>query len=278
MKTSPLPRRVLLITTGLSLLAAGAFAQAQAPALSHPEVGQPGKDVEWVPTPQHLVDKMLEVAQLTPKDYVIDLGSGDGRMVISAAKRGARALGIEYNPGLVELARRNAASEGVTDRATFVEADLFESDFSQASIITMFLLPEINLRLRPTILDLKPGTRIVSNNFTMGEWEVDETVKSGGCRRWCTAFLWIVPAKVEGTWRLADGQLAIHQKFQMLSGELTSHGVITAVANGKLRGDLITFNVGGSTYTGRVIGDTMQGRVSGGTNRKWRAVRMRVRG
>src|SRR5688572_14715023 len=161
----------------LSLSTALAFPQAQkAPAPAYePQVGQEGKDVVWVPTPQALVDKMLDMAKVTAKDYVIDLGSGDGRTVITAAKRGARALGIEYNPNMVELAKRNAAQEGVTGRASFMKADIFESDFSEATVITMFLLPEINLKLRPKILGLKPGTRIVSNTFTMGDWKADQT-------------------------------------------------------------------------------------------------------
>src|SRR5512134_820118 len=145
-----------------------------------PEVGQAGKDVVWVPTPQALVDKMLDMAKVTPKDYVIDLGSGDGRTVITAAKRGSKALGIEYNPDMVELSTRTAAKEGVSDKASFVKADLFESDFSQAQVISMFLLSSINLKLRPKILDLKPGTRIVSNTFDMGEWKPDETAKVSG--------------------------------------------------------------------------------------------------
>ena len=141
-----------------------------------PEVGQQGKDVVWVPTPQELVDTMLSIAKVTPADYLIDLGSGDGRTVISAAKRGARALGIEYNPDMVRLSRRNAEKEGVSGKAEFIEADLYEADLSKATVITMFLLPEINLKLRPRLLDLKPGTRIVSNTFTMGEWEADREV------------------------------------------------------------------------------------------------------
>src|SRR5574341_1325621 len=158
-----------------------------------PVSGQAGKDVVWVPSPPEMVNKMLEVAKVTPADYVIDLGSGDGRTVITAAKRGARALGIEYNPDMVALSQRNAAKEGVGDKAAFVKADLFESDFSQATVITMFLLPEINLKLRPKILDLKPGTRIVSNSFTMGGWKADEEGSPGSdCANWCTALLWIV--------------------------------------------------------------------------------------
>src|SRR6476620_7488356 len=159
----------------LSIFFAAAFYQAQPANDFQPEVGQDGKDVIWVPTPQALVDKMLDMAKVTPKDYVIDLGSGDGRTVITAAKRGSKTLGIEYNPDMVELSKRNAAKEGVSDKASFMKADLFESDFSQAQVITMFLLSSINIKLRPKILDLKPGTRIVSNTFDMGDWSADET-------------------------------------------------------------------------------------------------------
>ena len=172
------------------------------PAPIEPQVGQEGKDVVWVPTPQALVDRMLDMAKVTPNDYVMDLGSGDGRTVITAAKRGVRATGIEYNPDMVELSKRNAEKEGVDGQAEFTKADLFETDFSKATVITMFLLPDINLRLRPKILDMKPGTRVVSNTFTMGEWEADETstvAEASGYYR--TALLWIVPAKVEGTWK-----------------------------------------------------------------------------
>ncbi|MCD6041440.1 MAG: methyltransferase, partial [Burkholderiales bacterium] len=172
----------------LALFSAAALAQAT--QTYEPSVGQEGKDVVWVPTPQALVDRMLDMAKVTPADFVIDLGSGDGRTVITAAKRGARALGIEYNPEMVELSKRNAEKEGVTARASFMKADLFESDFSKATVITMFLLPEINLKLRPKILGLKPGTRVVSNSFNMGDWQADETQEAKGCNNsWCTALL-----------------------------------------------------------------------------------------
>src|SRR6266513_2493154 len=161
-----------LLALFLSVTLTGAYARAQQ---YEPHVGQEGKDVIWVPTPQALVDKMLDMAKVTPKDYVIDLGSGDGRTVITAAKRGARALGIEFNPDMVALSRRNAAKAGLSDKATFVEADIFRSDLSPATVITLFLLTDLNLKLRPTILTLKPGTRIVSNTFRMGDWEPDET-------------------------------------------------------------------------------------------------------
>jgi hypothetical protein len=257
----------------LSLSVAGAAAQAQ-PAKEEyqPQVGQQGKDVVWVPTPQALVDRMLDMGKVTAKDYVIDLGSGDGRTVITAAKRGAKALGIEYNPDMVELSKRNAAKEGVTDKASFVKADLFESDFSQATVITMFLLPDINLRLRPKILNLKPGTRIVSNSFDMGEWKADETVNAGeGCTNWCTAYLWIVPAKVEGTWKLPQGELALKQTFQMVSGTLKSGGNTQQITNGKLNGDQISFAAGGTQYTGRVNGNMMEGSTKSGGS--WHAMR-----
>src|SRR4026209_296809 len=190
------------------------IAHAQPTKEFEPQVGQEGKDVIWVPTPQALVDKMLDMAKVTPKDYVIDLGSGDGRTVITAAKRGSKALGIEYNPEMVELSKRNAAKEGVSDKASFRKADLFETDFSQAQVITMFLLPSINMKLRPKILSLKPGTRIVSNTFDMEDWKPDQDATVENCTNWCTAHLWIVPAKVDGNWKTPQGDLTIKQSFQ----------------------------------------------------------------
>jgi len=260
----------------LSIIATGVSAQAAASAEYEPRVRQEGKDVVWVPTCQELVDKMLDMAKVTAQDYVIDLGSGDGRTVITAAKRGARGLGIEYNPDMVELSKRNAAKEGVTDKAQFIEADLFESEFSQATVITMFLLPEINVRLRPRILNLKPGTRIVSNTFTMGGWTADQnaTVEGKDCRDYYTALLWIVPAKVEGTWKLPEGELTLKQSFQTFSGTLKSGANITPV-NGRLSGDLINFSIGNANYTGRVSGSTMQGTAeSGGSTTQWTATQV----
>jgi SAM-dependent methyltransferase len=209
----------------LILISTCILVHAQEKGDYQPQVGQPGKDVVWVPTQQDLVDRMLEIAKVTPKDYVIDLGSGDGRTVITAAKLGAEAVGIEYNPDMVELSKLNAAQAGVGAKASFVKADLFESDFSKATVITMFLLPHINLRLRPKLLDLKPGTRVVSNSFTMEDWEADGTIAlESGCLSWCTAYLWIIPAKVEGKWQLSNGLLDIQQKFQMISGTLALGG------------------------------------------------------
>jgi precorrin-6B methylase 2 len=254
------------LTLGVCLLAVTAYAQAtatQKPAQQQPfepKVGQAGKDVVWVPTSQALVDKMLDMAKVTPQDFVIDLGSGDGRTVITAAKRGATAMGIEYNPDMVELSKKNAEKENVTAKATFVKADLFETDFSKATVITMFLLPDINMKLRPKILGLKPGTRIVSNSFTMEDWEDDftETI-SGECTSWCTAHMWIVPAKADGTWTTPQGDLKLTQTFQKLTGTLG-----TTKVDGKMAGDQITLNAGKTTYTGRVNGTSIQGTVSGG--------------
>lgn len=261
-----------LVVTLVASLAAGAHAQqkpaAQKPAAQKPEQkpafepvsGQEGKDVVWVPTPQSLVDKMLDLAKLTPQDFVMDLGSGDGRTVITAAKRGARAVGIEYNPDMVELSKQKAVEAGVTEKATFMKADLFETDFSKADVITMFLLPSINMKLRPAILNLKPGTRIVSNSFDMEDWQPDETATvEEDCVSWCRAMLWIVPAKVDGTWQLADGTLTLKQQFQNFTGTIGKTQV-----DGKLRGADITFTAGGKKYSGRVDGNTIKGTIDGG--------------
>jgi hypothetical protein len=257
----------------LSTLSAGAYAQPQPAPQYEPQVGQEGKDVVWVPTPQSLVDRMLGLAKLTPKDYLMDLGSGDGRTVITAVKRGARATGIEYNPDMVELSRRNAAKEGVGDKAEFIRGDIFETDFSKATVITLFLLPDLNIKLRPKILDMKPGTRVVSNSFTMGEWKADQSVTAtDDCTSYCTAYLWIVPAKVAGTWKLADGELSLKQDFQMLAGTLKTGGNSATVSNGKMNGEQISFSAGGVHYTGRVSGNTMEGSTK--TGAKWSATRV----
>jgi len=234
-----------------------AFAQpTQTPAQTfEPAVGQPGKDVVWVPTPQALVDKMLEMAKLTPTDYLIDLGSGDGRTVITAAKRGARALGIEYDPNMVDLSRRNAKRDGVAERAEFVKADLFETDLSRADVITMFLLTSINLKLRPKILSLKPGTRIVSNTFTMGDWEADQKVtldQRTGCEAsYCTALLWIVPAQIGGVHKTARGELTLKQQYQMVSGTLRVEGDMIPV-QGKVVGQQLVLDAAGRELVGHV--------------------------
>ncbi len=257
----PAPMHRIAFAVLIAACSSFALAQAQsAPSTSayEPSVGQEGKDVVWVPTPQVLVDKMLDMAKVTPSDYVIDLGSGDGRTVIAAAKRGVHALGIEYNPDMVELSRANANKEGVSARAQFVKADLFRTDLSQATVITMFLLPEINLKLRPRLLALKPGTRIVSNSFTMGEWKADEKATVGeGCDSWCTALLWIVPERVAGTYRITQGELTLKQQFQMLSGTLGTEAKTFAL-EGKVRGDEITFTAGGRKYLGKMNGKQLE--------------------
>ena len=265
----------LCLVLGLTLAAHTALfaqttAQPTAPSVPYdPTVGQQGKDVVWVPTSDALVETMLNMAQLTPQDMLIDLGSGDGRTVIAAAKRGATAMGIEYNPDLVALSTTRAAEAGVADRATFAAADLFTSDFTKATVITMFLLPDINLRLRPQILDLAPGTRIVSNSFTMGEWEADKTETISDCVSWCTALLWIVPAKVHGTWQTPGGPLTLEQQFQQVTGSLGS----TPISGGRLSGDRIEFQAGDVHYAGRVTGATIEGTVSGGRTGTWSATR-----
>jgi len=277
MVVSRFVRHSLFVFLCLSVIAAGMFVQASAAAEFEPRVGQEGKDVIWVPTPQVLVDNMLDMAKMTAQDFVIDLGSGDGRTVITAAKRGARAMGIEYDTNMVALSKRNAAKEGVSDRTEFVKADLFESDFSRATVITMFLLQELNLRLRPRLLDMKPGTRVVSNAFTMGEWTADEIVsleRNQDCTYYCTAYLWIVPAKVEGTWTLPEGELALTQTFQTFSGTLKSGSKSFSVLDGKLVGDQIRFSVGETLYSGKVSGGTMQGTFTSGVrSAPWNATR-----
>jgi precorrin-6B methylase 2 len=265
-----------LIVLSLSILSVNLYPQEKVLNNEYkPEVGQEGKDVVWVPTPQALVEKMLNLAKITPVDFLIDLGSGDGRTVITAAKRGIHALGVEYNPDMVGLSRKNADKEGVSDKAQFTQADLFEFDFTKASVITMFLLPDINLRLRPQLLNLKPGTRIVSNTFTMEDWQYDDTAKiSDRDTRWNTAYLWIIPAKVEGTWKLPDAELTLTQQFQMIYGTLKTGTKSVEISGGRLRGNDITFTAGSDIYTGTVAGSKMEGNItSGGNNKKWSATK-----
>lgn len=252
------PRAALLAPMLAAALAflpvAGAVAQNTA---YQPEVGQAGKDVVWVPTSQALVEKMLDIAKVTPKDYLIDLGSGDGRTVITAAQRGLTAHGIEFNPDMVALARQAATKAGVADRATFTAGDLFEADLSRAQVITMFLLPSINEKLRPTLLDMKPGTRVVSNTFRMGDWQPDETATvTDQCQNWCTALLWIVPAKVEGSWKLGNRDLKLSQQYQMLTGTLGQ----SPISDARLKGNEISFTADGVRYTGTVDGKRMTGK------------------
>ena len=212
-----------------------------------PKLNQPGKDVQWVPTPGPLVEKMLDMARLTPDDRLVDLGSGDGVVVIAAAKRGIRAWGIEYDPKLVEFSKRKAVEAGVGKRTRFVRGDIFKTDFSDATVVTTFLLPSMNFRLQSTFLAMKPGTRIVANTFGIADWAPEDTVTIDPCERWCTAMLWIVPARVGGTWITPKGELVLKQRFQTISGTLG-----TTPIEGKLRGEEITFTAGPATYSGRV--------------------------
>jgi SAM-dependent methyltransferase len=269
----PVARRSCLLL-GLLMTAAGLLAQTPTPPT--PRLGQPGKDVLWLPSPQAMVDGMLDMAKVTRQDLVMDLGSGDGRLVIAAAKRGARAVGVEYNADLIDLSKKNAATQGVSDKATFIRADLFETDLSKATVITMFLRDDLNFRLRPRLLDLMPGTRIVSNTFTMGDWEPDDTVAvERDCASWCFAMLWIVPAKVEGTWRLPQGDMTLGQTFQMVTGTLRTRSGSVSLADSRLRGDQITFRAGNARYVGRVSGRTIEGTITaGGSTVKWSATRV----
>jgi hypothetical protein len=244
------------------------------PAGAQVVVGQDGKDVVYLPTPPELVNKMLDMAAVTPQDSVIDLGSGDGRIVIAAAKRGARALGVEYDQPLVELSRQTAVREGVSEKATFVQADLFTVDFSQATVLTMFLLSDMMMKLQPQIFNMKPGTRVVSNTFVMDDWQPDSTARLDPCRTWCTAHLWIVPAKVEGVWRLPQGELRLKQAFQDLSGTFTSGGETVPIRFGQLKGEEITFGAGDVEFTGIVTGTTMEGTATrNGAKLRWNAIR-----
>jgi SAM-dependent methyltransferase len=264
-----------LAVVGAGLLAMGTSALAQPATNYEPKSGQPGKDVVWVPTPQSLVDRMLDMAKATPQDYVIDLGSGDGRTVITAAKRGIKAHGIEYNPDLAELAKRNAVQAGVTDKATFAHGDIFASDFSQATVVTLFLLPGLNVRLRPILLDMKPGTRVVSNSFTMGDWEPDDSASvSEDCTSFCKAYLWIIPAKAGGKWQVGQSELTIEQQYQTFTGTLKTGNVIAPITQGRLSGDRIAFTAGDTQYTGSVKGNAMEGTSkAGNTEAKWQATR-----
>ena len=255
--------------------AAGALAQEAAKPearLYEPTIGQEGKDVVWVPTPDVLVEKMLDLAKVTAQDYVMDLGSGDGRNIIAAAKRGARGRGVEYNPDMVELAKALAAKAGVADKAEFVRGDMFEADISQATVMALFLLPDNLSRLIPKFIDLKPGTRMVLNGFAVPGWDADVTERAeGDCGSWCTAYLYFVPAKVAGTWQLPQGQLVLEQTFQKVTGKLSQGGKRMDITDGLLKGDILTFTAGGAKYEGRVNGETMSG--MGGA---WTAKRVAV--
>jgi hypothetical protein len=244
-----------------------------------PTVGQPGKDVVWVPTSPSLVEKMLDLAEVRPDDLVMDLGSGDGRNIIAAARRGARGIGVEYNPEMVELARRLAREAGVSDKATFVQGDMYEADISRATVLALFLLPGNLEKLQHKFLDLPPGSRIVNNTFFVPGWEPDEkeTIEDD-CESWCTAGLYIVPAKVRGVWRFDGGEISVTQSYQMLSVTTADGGDAAAKGQGRMRGRRITFSLNGLNYTGEVNGDRIVGTVTpaaGGAGREWIATRAR---
>jgi precorrin-6B methylase 2 len=247
---------MLPLAIALLAIAAPAFAQ-QKPF--EPVVGQAGKDVVWVPTPPELVEKMLDMAKVTPQDLVMDLGSGDGRNIIAAAKRGATAIGVEFNPEMVALSNRSAQEAGVADKARFIEGDMYAADISKATVMALFLLPDNLRKLTDKFFALEPGSRLVLNTFAIPDWEADETETiQGDCASWCTSLLYYVPAKVAGTWKTPQGELTLTQAFQMVTGTLTSNGKSVAVT-GKLRGEEITLDAGGTQLTGRVVGDRIDG-------------------
>ena len=236
-----------------------------------PQVGQSGKDVVWVPTPDELVQRMLRMAKVTPQDLVYDLGAGDGKIAIAAGKLGATAIGIEYNPDMAKLAQCYVQADGVTGKVKIIQGDIFKEDFSKATVVTMYLLPELNLRLRPIILNMKPGTRVTSHQFTMGDWEPDETSEVD----YRTAYLWIVPAKVDGTWMLreqggANAQYTVNlaQKFQKVSGDVSAGGAKQPLVGATVRGDEIKFAFNDDkgvtrTLTGTVRGNEISGVLKG---------------
>jgi hypothetical protein len=224
-----------------------------------PQVGQPGKDVVWVPSPEETVAKMMEVGKINAQDFVVDLGSGDGRNVIAAAKLGARGLGVEYNNDMVELSKKNAIKEGVTERAQFVQGDMYQADFSKATALALFLLPSNLTELRNKIFNLQPGTRVVLNTFSIPEWDPDESVVLENCTSWCTVYLNIVPAKIAGTWRTSQGmEVTFTQQYQMVTGTGKNAQGPVAVS-GRLRGNELTLSTGKQDFTGVVKGNTIEG-------------------
>ncbi|HVF62843.1 MAG TPA: class I SAM-dependent methyltransferase [Casimicrobiaceae bacterium] len=238
--------RIAAALVALSLTSL-AFAQAKpehGDEVFQPQVGQPGKDVIWVPTPDALVTRMLTAAKVTKDDLVYDLGSGDGKIPIAAAKQfGAKAVGIEFNADMAELARRNVKRQGVDNAVNIITGDIFKEDFSNATVVTMYLLPDLNLKLRPTILKMKPGTRVTSHQFHMGDWEPDEKYSI----EFRDAYLWHVPAQVEGIWAFKDdagteGTVNLTQRYQRVGGTVTMGGKMQPVLGGTLQGDKLAFS------------------------------------
>jgi hypothetical protein len=269
----------------LAALAVALPAAAQKDKAYEPHVGQAGKDVIWVPTPDEVVERMLRMAQVTPNDYVVDLGAGDGKIAIAAAKKfGARALGIEYDADMARHAQRNVERAGVAGRARIVQGDIFVSDFSQATVVTMYLLPALNLKLRPQLLAMRPGTRVVSHSFSMDDWEADETSSLDGRR----AYFWVVPAAVAGAWslELAGGgaaerlEMTLEQRYQKIEGTVALDTVLGGLREPRLRGYLIAFSYVDDKgvrrdFSGRVSGARMEGsfRADNGTEGRWTATK-----
>lgn len=264
---------------GLLVASSSQAAPAAEPA---PKLGQAGKDAIWIPTPDAVVERMLTIAQVTPQDVVIDLGSGDGRVVLAAAKKfGARAIGIEYDAGLVALSRRTAKAEGLKEaQAKFVQADIFKYDFREATVVSLYLLPAMLQRLRPVLQRLRPGTRIVSHHFKLEEWEPDE-VSWVGVRG---AYLWIVPADIAGPWRLSLSHgtaidLDVEQRFQKFSGRAQFGDLKAGLRDTFIKGDLVRFalvDAGGvlHEFTGRAAGERIEGTYqAGAVTGTWTATR-----
>ena len=264
-----------VVCAALCIAAAGVHAaDADKPAYE-PISGQEGKDVVWVPTPPVTVEKMMDVAKIGAKDFVMDLGSGDGRNIIAAAKRSANALGVEFNPEMVDYATKSAQKQGVGDKAKFVQGDMFTADISQATVMALFLLPDNLRKLNQKFLDLRPGTRIVVNTFGIDGWEAAHTESAqGDCGAWCSVILYIVPAKVAGTWRLPQGELKLEQKAQTLTGTLTAGGVAKTLDIGRVNGEQVVFSVDGIEYSGRLNGDTISGTVKSNVPGTWVATRV----
>jgi hypothetical protein len=249
-----------LLCALLTGAASSAQAPSQAPKTYEPTVGQAGKDAVWVPTSLPMVERMLDHAKVTPQDFVMDLGSGDGRTIIAAAKRGARALGVEYNAELVEYAKRQAAAGGVADKAMFQQGDMYQADISKATVLALFLLPSNIEKLVPKFLELPAGTRIVANTFWVSDWTPDDTVVlQEGCENWCTSHLFIIPARVEGKWRLPEGVLALTQRYQMVEGTYTPTSGTPGEVKGRLRGATLTITLGRTEYEGTVTGNRIEG-------------------
>lgn len=263
-----------LALPGLVLARTTPAGSDQAAPVYEPHRGQPGKDVIWIPSPDKLVHRMLSMAQLKPSDYLIDLGSGDGKIVIAAARDfGTSGLGIEYNPDMVGHAQRNAQAAGVADRARFEKADIFESDFSRASVITMYLLPHLNMRLRHRLMALKPGTRIVSHEFRLGDWTADETSRINGA----SVHLWLVPGNFGGEWTLrfpqrkgpAMATLDVEQTFQNFRGRVVFEDFETTFREPKVAGDRVRFAFTDEEgrlrrFEGRLDGGSLTGTVHDG--------------